>query len=103
MTSFTRESNQSSLEDHEGSSALKERLDTIEIDSSHAQWAWLKMDLTILPIISMFYFLSFLVSAVFHLFEWTDRTERDSVDLLPGSFQYRKRARSWLGEGASHD
>ena len=28
-----------------------------------AQSAWLKMDLTILPIIAMFYFLSFLVSA----------------------------------------
>lgn len=61
MTSSTPTSVRTIEKGHESDSVLEKGFDNVAGVPSHAaKWAWLKMDLTILPVISMLYFLSFL-------------------------------------------
>ena len=56
---------ESHSKDRDSESALDKQDQNIgHIPSEFTRYAWFKMDLVILPVISMFYFLSFLVSSM---------------------------------------
>ena len=83
--------------------ALEKQLKSVETAPPHnARRVWLKMDLYVLPIVVMFYFLSFLVSTLRTVFEVQLGAKLILGGIL-GPHKYRKCSCCGIAAATSHD
>ena len=86
MASSTSEKS-SVVKDHESEPELEKQYDSTEVVAAGNSLVWWKMDLIVLPLATMFFFLSFLVSGQFGPF--SVQFAHKSLSLRLGSFQHR--------------